>query len=167
MARPSGALERCPSATDTLWFIYWKGESFRSGESAVGYFLVVEDDPVIRRAIGRAADGVLEARFAEDGGQAAEAFDAPELPTFVLLDYLLPDTNGLEVLRRLRTHPGFATVPVIMFSSLQDPGARERALRAGATDWVTKPDDPKALREAVRDFCRTWGGAATEAASAR
>lgn len=130
------------------------------------HFLVVEDDAVIRRAVGRAARGLMEVRFAETATAAMDALRAGPLPRFVLLDFVLPDGDGLQVLRQVRADPRFASVPVVMFSSLQDPSKAQLTMQAGAQAWVRKPDDPHELREAVRTLCMEWGGPATAAAKA-
>jgi len=120
------------------------------------FFLAVEDDEDIRRAIAKAARGVLEVRFARTGGEALEALRGP-LPRFVLLDFVLPDMDGLALLRQVRADARCATLPIVVFSSLQDERRRKQTLAAGANDWVTKPDDPQGLREAVRAQCARWG----------
>ncbi|MHB1261768.1 MAG: response regulator [Thermoplasmatota archaeon] len=120
------------------------------------HFLAVEDDEVIRRAIGRGANGLLEPRFAETGKAALDALGG-ELPRFVLLDYMLPDMDGLQVLRRLRSDARWARLPIVMFSSVKDPARIQATLEAGADAWVPKPDDPEALRDAVRRLCTQWG----------
>jgi phage tail-like protein len=124
------------------------------------HFLVVEDDAVIRRAVGRAARGLMEVRFAETATAAMDALRAGPLPRFVLLDFVLPDGDGLQVLRQVRADPRFSSVPVVMFSSLQDPSKAQLTMQAGAQAWVRKPDDPHELREAVRTLCMEWGGPA-------
>lgn len=122
------------------------------------FFLVVEDDDAIRRAIARAADGLLDVRFATRGQEALEALRGP-LPRFVLLDFVLPDMDGLQVLRRLRAEPRCGALPVIIFSSLRDERRMQQTLSAGADDWVAKPDHPMELRDAVRALCGRWGAA--------
>lgn len=121
------------------------------------HFLVVEDDPIIGRAVCSAADGVLVPRLAQTGGQALTALLDRPLPRFVLLDFRLPDMDGLQVLRRLRADPECRQLPVIVFSSLQDRERIERTLAAGADDWVLKPDDPGSLQRTVRQLCERWG----------
>lgn len=132
----------------------------------MSHFLVVEDDPLIRSGVARAAAGVLEARFAETGKAAIEALSGADLPQFVLLDFLLPDSNGLEIITRLRADARLRAIPIIMFSSLQDPVRKARALEAGANDWIVKPVDPHMLTNVVRGVCRSWGST-TSAASAK
>lgn len=124
------------------------------------FFLVVEDDEAIRRGIGRAAKGVLPVRFAPTGQEALSALSGP-LPRFVLLDFVLPDMDGLQVLRRLRADPRCAGLPVVIFSSLTDEGRRQQTLAAGADAWVAKPDHPEELRRAVQGLCARWGTPST------
>ena len=120
------------------------------------FFLVVEDDATIRRAIGRAVGGVLDARFATTGLEALEALRGP-LPRFVLLDFVLPDMDGLQVLRRLRADPRSRGLPVVIFSSLRDERRRQQTLAAGADAWMPKPDHPTELRKTVQALCAQWG----------
>lgn len=119
--------------------------------------LLVEDDPVLQRAIVRAADGVARVTVAGNGRDAVALAQAGR-PQVVLLDFALPDTNGIQVLRVLRADPALERVPVVMFSSLCDQARRREAMAAGATDWVEKPDSPLALRQVVRALCQKYGG---------
>jgi phage tail-like protein len=128
------------------------------GPQAPEHFLVVDDDAVIRRAVGRGAQGLMEARYAESGVEALDLLGRSPLPRFVLLDYMLPDLNGLQVLRQLRADARCADLPVVMFSSIQDPRRIQETLDAGADGWVAKPDDPEQLRKTVRALCAEWGG---------
>lgn len=73
------------------------------------------------------------------------------LPDLVILDMMMPDMNGLEVLKRVRTDARTASVPVVMFSALDDDEWRERAASAGATDyWIKGGFDAGELEERVR-----------------
>ena len=123
---------------------------------ALSHVLVVEDDAVIRRAIGRAVEGLTQVRFAESVSSAMDALRTGPLPRFVLLDFVLPDGDGLLVLRSLRADARLDAVPVVMFSSLLDPSKARLAMQAGAQAWVSKPDDPRELRTAVRGLCARW-----------
>lgn len=127
-------------------------------DAAPAHFLVVEDDPIIGQAVVRSAAGLLRPRLASSGAEALAALAERPLPRFVLLDFRLPDMDGLDVLRHLRAQPALRLLPVVVFSSLADPGLIARTRAAGADDWVQKPDDPRALHEAVRQLCRRWGG---------
>ncbi|HEY7088456.1 MAG TPA: response regulator [Tepidisphaeraceae bacterium] len=63
-------------------------------------------------------------------------------PDAVLLDYMMPGMDGLEVLRALRDDPQMRDVPVIMFSANSDPRVLEKAMRAGANDYWIKATLP-------------------------
>lgn len=91
--------------------------------------------------------------MAADGQGCLDAVKR-ELPDLVLLDLALPDIGGIDVLRRLRTLPGMATVPVLLFSASTDPAARIAALRAGADDFLAKPIDDQTMLARIRGFMR-------------
>ncbi len=115
-----------------------------------GTVLYIEDNPVnaliVQELVARRAD--LRLHVAVDGSSGVQR--ALELqPDLVLLDMQLPDIDGHEVLRRLRAHPALAQVPVIALSANAMPEDIERALRAGMTDYWTKPLDFAAFMAAM------------------
>lgn len=69
---------------------------------------------------------------------------APDVDAMVL-DLMLPQVSGMDVLARLRELPGWADVPVLVLSALDSGAEVARALQAGANDYVTKPFDPQVL----------------------
>lgn len=115
------------------------------GQSS-GTVLVVDDENLLRWSISR--------RLAAAGFSVIESetglrvFDLPTTDVdLVLLDYRLPDTSGLEVLRRLRER-GF-TKSVIMMSAFTTSDVVEQAKRLGAKDVITKPFDIESLLSRV------------------
>ena len=113
-----------------------------AGAAPSGTLLYIEDNPVnaqiIAELIARRAD--LRLHIADDGlsGVAKALALKPDL---VLLDMQLPDIDGHEVLRRLRSQPATAAIPVIALSANAMPDDIDRALRAGMSDYWTKPLD--------------------------
>ena len=77
-----------------------------------------------------------------------------ELPDLILLDLMLPDIGGIEVLRQLKSNPVTRRIPVVMFSSEQDPVLRLAALRAGAEDFLSRPIDDQTMLARLRGLLR-------------
>ena len=100
--------------------------------------LVVDDDKSSLRLLA----GILEERGFEVmfGTRGSDAlYVAGDGPDLILLDYELPDMNGLEVCRKLKADPAVAGIPVIFITASQDPLLEAEGLEAGAVDFVTKP----------------------------
>jgi DNA-binding response OmpR family regulator len=72
-----------------------------------------------------------------------------EKPDLILLDIMMPDISGLEVLRYMRREPDLATIPVIVVSAKSMPGDIKTGLEAGASLYLTKPVGFLDLKEAV------------------
>ena len=112
--------------------------------------LVVEDEPVIRRLVvlQLERDG-FRCRTAANGPDALRAAKAA-VPDLVVLDLMLPQLDGLEVCRRLRSDASTAGVPIIMLTAKSDEVDRVVGLEVGADDYVAKPFSPKELVARVR-----------------
>lgn len=72
-----------------------------------------------------------------------------EKPDVIILDVMMPDISGLEVLRYMRREPDLATIPVIIVSAKSMPGDIKVGLEAGASMYLTKPVGFLELKEAV------------------
>ncbi len=122
-----------------------RGASSASGE--VRTVLVIEDEQkirdVVRDALSEPADRWFDAGTGADG----LAIAAAEHPDLIVLDLGLPDMDGIEVCRRLRT---FTTAPIVVLSARQGEHDKVALLDAGADDYVTKPFGPTELRARVR-----------------
>jgi len=121
--------------------------------------LYVEDNPVnaliIAELLARRPDLVLHLAADGESGVAQARALRPDL---VLLDMQLPDINGLEVMRRLQVWPETARIPCIALSANAMPEDIESALRAGATDYWTKPLDFRAFMAALDTLFDTPAG---------
>ena len=76
------------------------------------------------------------------------------LPDLVLLDIMMPDMDGFEVCRRLKSNPATHFIPVVMVTALDSPADRVRGLEAGADDFLTKPVSDVVLLARVRSLTR-------------
>lgn len=88
----------------------------------------------------------LEAENGEEALQLAGKYR----PDVIVLDYMMPDMNGIEVCQRLRQTPGTTGALILMLTARTDPGTRRTALEAGANQFMHKPVQPRALLDAVQ-----------------
>lgn len=124
--------------------------------------LVVEDEESIRTLIAlnlQAAGYTVEE--AKDGTQALEKVKSVK-PDLVLLDWMLPGLDGLDVLRSLKADPAFATLPVIMLTAKSEEHDIVLGLEMGATDYITKPFSNKVLIARIRAILRRGDAAPPE-----
>lgn len=107
--------------------------------------LVAEDDPVISTLLRhRLAKAGFRVILAADGRRALEVLES-ERPDLAVIDVLMPDIDGFELLARLRETPEHARMPVLILTSLANDGDVERGLSLGADDYVVKPFSPVEL----------------------
>jgi DNA-binding response OmpR family regulator len=113
--------------------------------------LVVDDEPIVRevvvRYLAREGHRTLEAG---DGDAARGAIERSE-PDLVVLDVMLPGTDGLELCRWIRAT---SELPVIMLTARGEEADRIVGLELGADDYVTKPFSPRELAARVRSVLR-------------
>jgi CheY-like chemotaxis protein len=113
--------------------------------------VVVEDDPNLSKFVSSYLTFAgFTVRTAANRAQVLAVFREPPIADVVLLDVMLPDVNGFDVLGSLRRHPAFRTVPVVMLTGKSTREDVLRGLAGGADGYVTKPFEPDALMAAVR-----------------
>ncbi len=111
--------------------------------------LIIDDDLQGLKLVGlmlqRRGYTIVVARGGVQGLTKAES-DAPDL---IILDIMMPDLDGLEVCRRLRSHPATSHIPIIMFTAKAQVGDKVDGFQAGADDYLTKPIHPNDLAARV------------------
>ena len=116
--------------------------------------LVVEDERPIREMIAfglrRAGFEVREAADAKSG----RAEVANKLPDLLLVDWMLPDTSGLEFTRALKRDRETRELPVIMLTARAEEGDKVAGLEGGADDYITKPFSPRELLARINAVLR-------------
>lgn len=116
---------------------------------------IVEDDEhvaaLVRFVLEREG---FEVTHAGDGGVAAQHIDTMPPPDVVLLDVMLPQVSGFELIARIRAREEWSEVPILMLTSQSTSQNVVRALDAGANDYVTKPFRPEELIARIRRFVR-------------
>ncbi|MBK9246274.1 MAG: phosphate regulon transcriptional regulator PhoB [Burkholderiales bacterium] len=119
-----------------------------------GSILVVEDEPAIQELVSFACSGGgYKVRRADSVRAAQEAIHA-QLPDLVILDWMLPDSTGIELLRDLRRDERTRALPVILLTAKGAESDRVAGLDAGADDYVVKPFSPRELVSRVRAVFR-------------
>jgi DNA-binding response OmpR family regulator len=112
--------------------------------------LIVEDEPAIAESLDYALQ--REGFETQTAATYARAEQSRAWPTLIILDLMLPDGNGRDLLRTLRAEA--RATPVIVLSSRESEGDRVSALEDGADDYVTKPFSPREVVARVRAVLR-------------
>lgn len=116
--------------------------------------LVVDDVPAnVKLLEARLSAEYFDVVTALSGAEALALCERAECD-LVLLDVMMPDMDGFEVCRRLKSNPVTYHIPVIMVTALDQPADRVRGLEAGADDFLTKPVTDVALISRVRSLAR-------------
>ena len=118
--------------------------------------LLVEDDKVLSE--------MYSARLESEGYDFKHAINGKEAirvihewkPDLILLDIMMPEMNGLEVLHYLKSEPKTEEIPVFILTALSQSKDREAGLAAGADDYIVKSDlMPKEIIEKVNDILKS------------
>ena len=116
--------------------------------------LIVEDEPAIQE--------LLAFNVNQCGYKAIQALDVlsamaqikNSLPDMILLDWMLPDTTGVEFARRLRADQRTRNIPIIMLTARTEERDKITGLESGADDYITKPFSPRELMARIRAVLR-------------
>lgn len=120
----------------------------RSGERYS--VLLIEDDPDIARLVKMLLESEnFGVRVAGDRASIVHSLSRMPLPDLVLLDVMLPDADGFDVLRKIRAHPVLARLRVIMLTAKAERDDVMHGLESGADGYITKPFDLDRLVEGV------------------
>ena len=114
--------------------------------------LVVEDDADNRRIVAKtlSVEG-YEIIEATDGVQALARAQADH-PDLILMDLALPNMDGWEATRRLKSDPRTRAIPVVALTAVAMRGDEEEARAAGCDDYIPKPARPITIREVVKKY---------------
>jgi len=128
--------EEALSTSDPATQIETWGDGARREKSII---LIVEDDLIAAKTsasiLGKAGYEIITAGTAQE----ADEILSETVPDLILLDIMLPDKSGLEILSKLRREPGFENVPIIIVSSSADLETKVKGIDTGADDYLVKP----------------------------
>lgn len=119
-------------------------------------FLVVDDSPTMRRIVINALKniGYTEIVEAEDGKDALAKLYVEKID-FIITDWNMPNMNGLELTKSVRSDPNFANIPILMVTTR---GMKEdvlEALQARVNNYIVKPFTPQILKEKIEQILKT------------
>ncbi|HEX2905400.1 MAG TPA: response regulator [Phototrophicaceae bacterium] len=117
--------------------------------------LIVDDDPELQNLVKLLLERVsIEALPALNVASAVQVLRSKPFPDLVLLDLMLPDISGLELLRQIRAKEAFDQIPVIILSAMADPKEIRQGLELGADRYLTKPYIAHNLTKTVQEVLR-------------
>ena len=118
------------------------------------HILLVEDEAAIREmlklSLNKAGFIIEEA----ESVRQAQTLIFNRLPELILLDWMLPQTSGIEFARQLRKEPQTQQIPIIMLTARGEEGDKIRGLEVGADDYITKPFSPRELLARIKAVLR-------------
>lgn len=110
--------------------------------------LAVDDSKIMQEMILRALQADYDVLVADNAVDALAAICHRNVD-LMLLDVSMPDIDGLELCRTVRSMPQFKDLPIIMLTSRNSPFDKVQGRVAGATEYLTKPFEPDQLRQAI------------------
>ena len=115
--------------------------------------VVVDDDLMSLRMAKRVFDKAdMDCRCLSSGAEAFAYLNGDSIPDLVLLDVHMPDANGFDILKRLKSEPAYRGVPVVFLTGDDDVKTETAGLHAGAADFIRKPFAPDVLLTRVRNL---------------
>ena len=126
----------------------------KNARSADVMVLIVDDSPSVRYTISKLIEGLgLIVETATDGADALEKMSlTKQKPALIISDVEMPRIDGFEFLAAIKSEPDLRDIPVVMLTSRSGEESRQRALDAGAADYILKPFDDAKLIEIVEGF---------------
>ncbi len=122
------------------------------------HVLIVEDEVAIREMVGFAMRRAGYVLSEAADGREAQIQVAEQVPDVVLMDWMLPDVSGIELVRQFKRDELTKKVPIIMLTARSEEDDKVYGLDAGADDYVTKPFSPKELLARIRAVLRRGDG---------
>ncbi|WP_407551225.1 HAMP domain-containing protein [Streptomyces sp. Pv4-95] len=147
---PAPAAAQVADGSDVTWpettrLKQWL--SGRAGEVLANRLVLIVDDDIrnvfaLTHVLGRVG---ISVKYAENGREGLEVLDRAPDVSLVLMDIMMPEMDGYEMIQAMRRTPRFAELPVIALTAKAMPGDREKAIEGGADDYIPKPVDVDGL----------------------
>jgi CheY-like chemotaxis protein len=127
------------------------------GEISLQRILLADDEPDILEIARIALENVggYEVAVCESGAEFLQLLPGFK-PDLVIIDALMPDVDGLQVLNEMRSVPGFEDVPAVFLTGLVLDRDLRNLRESGAADVITKPFDPMTLPQRIEDVWKVF-----------
>ena len=112
--------------------------------------LIVDDNPSIVHLLATIFSDEYSVSFATNGQKALEMI-SNEKPCVILLDVMMPEIDGYELCRQLKSHPQTENIPIIFITAKSTTDDEIQALKLGAADFITKPISPAVAKMRVKN----------------
>ncbi|MCB2179558.1 response regulator [bacterium] len=114
--------------------------------------LIIDDDPATTRLLEvlleREGYKIQTENLSANALQTTKDFG----PHLVILDLMMPGTDGMTVCQTMREDPQTQEIPILMFSAADQPELRRKAAQAGVNQYITKPIHPNELKQIIKDW---------------
>ncbi len=114
--------------------------------------LTIDDDPVVRKLVKKAVEGMGYGSVEVPSGIDGLSYLEQAIPQLILLDAMMPVVDGFEVLKKIKEHKEWRSIPVMMFTAVSHEEKVREAIKLGAADYLLKPFRLQAVREKVNEI---------------
>lgn len=116
------------------------------GTTKTAKIMIVDDEPINIKVVQKYLQGHGYTNFrTTSDSTSAVGMVGSERPDIILLDIMMPEVSGIEILQQVRETPELQHIPVVILTAVGDARIKQKALELGATDFLTKPVDPSEL----------------------
>ncbi|HKJ27208.1 MAG TPA: response regulator [Anaerolineales bacterium] len=116
--------------------------------------LIIDDDPATTRLLEvlltREGYNIQTENISANAVQITKEFN----PNLIILDLMMPGTDGMTVCKMIKKDPNISPIPVIMFSAVNEANLRKEAFEAGVSEYISKPIHPDELKQKIREWLK-------------
>lgn len=112
--------------------------------------LLVDDKPQIAKIISIYLHDEFRTEYYNSGREALKRLEKGEQPSLIVTDVNMPEMDGYELVKAIRSNESLKSVPIIVLSNIESSADRIKLLEMGADDFMLKPFNPEELRVRVR-----------------